>query len=263
MEEPAPELQLSPEELGHDVSRPEHLRPPVEWADAQPPYSPSSPEWSEDYLPLSLRYAPGLELYSPTGWMLGLGPRNPQHNASWETLPDELQNKILEQLPLLPVNTVWARGVCKQFASRLQHNFELLQCHRKDRFARYVVHYLISSPEKVTTEMYSAIHSTVCCSMSSKHIGWVNVKSGNGDALTVEIECAADGICRAVLETLDAELPRTMPLETAKRCLSRVRNLFSRADELRGRAALSVPLKCEAILESVKAKAGLLERSVR
>ena len=244
MEEPAAEhLQLLEEWFGEErPARPAHLRPPVEWADAQPPYTPSSP------------------LYSPTGWMLGL--RNPRHNASWETLPEELQLKIVDQLPLIPVNTVIARGISKLFAKRLKHHFELLQCHDTDRFARYVVRYLIASPDKVTTEMYSAIHSTVCRSMSSKNDRWFHSRSGNGDLLDAEIKCEADAICRAVIETLDAELPRTMPLATAKQCLKRVRNLFSRVDEFRGSAALSIPNKCEAILASVQAKAGLRERFV-
>jgi hypothetical protein len=243
MEEPAAEhLQLLEEWFGE---RPAHLCPAVEWADAQPPCTPSS------------------LLYSPTGWMLGLGPRNPRHNASWETLPEELQVKIVDQLPLLPVRTVRARGISKLFAKRLKHHFELLQCHDTDRFARYVVRYLIASPDKVTTEMYSAIHSTVCRSMSTKNDRWIHSKSGNGDLLDAEIKCEADAICRAVIETLDAELPRTMPLATAKQCLNRVRNLFCRADELRGTASLSIPNKCEAILASVQAKAGLLERALR
>ena len=225
---------------------------------SEPNYEPirgPAPAWRPD--------SPSSLLYSPTGWMLGLGPRNPLHNGSWEVLPEELQFKIVDQLPLIPVRTVRVRGINKLFAKRLKHHFELLQCRDRDRFARYVVRYLIASPDKVTTEMYSAIHSTVCCSMSSKNVGWIQSKSGNGDALTAEIECAADRICKAVLETLDAELPRTMPLATAKQCLNRVRNLFCRADELRGTASLSIPNKCEAILASVQAKAGLLERSVR
>ena len=81
--------------------------------------------------------------------------------------------------------------------------------------------------------------------------------------MSTEIEDTAYQLCHAVIESVDAELPRTMPLEAAKRCLSRVRNLLARADELQGASAWSVARKCEEILASVQAKAGLLEHAIR
>ena len=44
-------------------------------------------------------------------------------------------------------------GRKKHFAG-LQPHFELLQCRDKPRFGAYVVHLLVASPEKVTTEVY-------------------------------------------------------------------------------------------------------------
>ena len=224
---------------------------------SEPNYEPirgPAPAWRPD--------SPESPLYSPTGWMHGLGRRNPKHNGAWEALPEELQNKILEQLPLLPVRTVCVRRVCKHFAARLQPHFELLQCRDKPRFARYVVHLLVASPDQVTTEVYSAIHSTVCTMMSSRSRGWIPGGGGLGGALSTEIEATAYQLCRAVIESVDAQV-RTMPLEAAKRCLRRVRNLLARADELQGASAWSVARKCEEILASVQAKAGLLERAIR
>ena len=164
-------------------------------------------------------------------------------SALWEALSQDLQEKILDAFPLQPHGIVRPRAVCKQFAARLQPHFELYQFHSPERFVRYTMELVRTTP-KLSAELYLIIHWNCYEMIDLKKVHARFGTTNDGFVLNHLMQHVAESICSTAHAVLDAQM-HTLAPDQAERLLRIASHVFAPADARQPKSArrLSVRLK--------------------